>query len=74
MDGLQEHAGHDNVLRWREEILEAEQTRLEDRKVMDIYKARVIRGQNDEGDGPDETTLSALEQWMDFALLVEEKQ
>ena len=74
LDALQENAGHDNVVRWREEIMEAEQTRLDDRKVMDIYKARVIRVHNDEGDGPDETTLSALEQWMDFALLVEEKQ
>ncbi len=73
LDGLQEDAGHDNVVRWREEILQAEQARTEDRKVMDIYKARVIRVQN-ETDETDEVALSALEQWMDFALVVEEKQ
>ncbi len=74
LDGLQEDAGHDNVVRWREEILAAEHARTEDRKVMDIYKARVIRVHNDESDEPDEKVLSALEQWMDFALVVEEKQ
>ncbi len=31
-------------------------------------------GPLEEGDGSDETKLSALEQWMDFALVVEEKQ
>lgn len=74
MDGLQETAGHEHVVQWREEVLEAERTRLEDRKVMDIYKARVIRGQNEDIDLPEEATLSAQEQWMEFALVVEEKQ
>ena len=74
MDGLQETAGHEHVVQWREEVLEAERTRLEDQKVMDIYKARVIRGQNEDIDLPEEATLSAQEQWMEFALVVEEKQ
>ena len=74
MDGLQETAGHEHVVQWWEEVLEAERTRLEDRKVMDIYKARVIRGQNEDIDLPEEATLSAQEQWMEFALVVEEKQ
>ncbi len=39
LDGLQENAGHENVLQWRDEIRQAEQTRADDRKVMDIYKA-----------------------------------
>lgn len=73
-DGLTDSAGHDNVLRWREEILEAERTRLDNVKVMDIYKARIKRSPVEEDDLPEDRPMTTLEHWMDFALIVEEKQ
>lgn len=73
LDGLTESAGHDNVGRWRAEILEAERTRKDNVKVMDIYKARVQRGTVEE-EVADDRPMTTLEHWMDFALIVEEKQ
>ena len=75
LDGLQETAGHDNVLKWRDEIVKAEADRLSDVKVMDIYKARVKRRTAVEArDDTEDQPMTTLEHWMDFALIVEEKQ
>lgn len=73
LDALQEHAGHNNIVKWKEEILRAEEQRLDNVKVMDIYKARVQKS-NAQDDVADNRPLTTLEHWMDFALIVEEKQ
>ena len=73
LDALKEHAGHNNIVKWKEEILRAEEQRLDNVKVMDIYKARVQKS-NAQDDVADNRPLTTLEHWMDFALIVEEKQ
>lgn len=74
LDGLEAMVDFQVVNEWRAEIMEAERTRLQDIKVMDIYKARIIKSPNleDTNVGPEAHT--AIEQWMDFALTIEEKQ
>ena len=73
LDGLEENSGAAKIAIWRAEIIEAEHTRRENLKAMDVYKARVS-GHHDADDLPDDNSKSALDHWMDFALLVEEKQ
>ena len=73
LDSFTETCGHDNVTRWQEEIMQAEGSRLDNLKIMDIYKARVKRNKLAQ-ELPDNGKLSVLEHWMDFALIVEEKQ
>lgn len=53
--------------------MQAEGSRLDNLKIMDIYKARVKRNKLAQ-ELPDNGKLSVLEHWMDFALIVEEKQ
>lgn len=74
LDRLEDTAGNVNVAKWKAEILEAERCRLNNVKVMDIYKARVKLVNADQDDIPDDRPMTTLEHWMDFALIVEEKQ
>ncbi len=74
LDSLQEDAGHDNIVKWRAEIMAAENARADDLHVMDIYKARVPGGREEEEAIHINRPMTNLEHWMDFALIVEEKQ
>ncbi|KAF8799520.1 hypothetical protein BYT27DRAFT_7120564, partial [Phlegmacium glaucopus] len=68
----------DRVKIWEDEILSAESMREADLKVMDIYRARVPDQLLDDSaagsaSGPD-TPTSSVHEWIQFALMVEEKQ
>jgi hypothetical protein len=64
---------------WEQEIVRAEKERLKNISAMDIYRARIpsLAGPVGPDSGPDPVSgpdLTPQEQWMEFALLVEESQ
>lgn len=73
-DRLSADAGTFATARWTDEILNAEASRLNDIRAMDVYASRTLTGlakvEKDAASGGQ----SALEVWLEFALLVEEKQ
>lgn len=73
-DDLSRSADPHAVARWKLDIETAEAKRKDEPKVMDIYVARV-GGETAEQEGPAQSApQSAAEAWLEFALMVEEKQ
>lgn len=74
---LSQAAGVEVVQQWTSEIEKAERRRLENPAVMDLYGSRAAE---DNADTPVDTRSapvqgrSATEIWIDFALMIEEKQ
>ncbi|KAF8965105.1 hypothetical protein BDZ97DRAFT_1659385, partial [Flammula alnicola] len=71
---LSEAAGPQAVERWKTDIEDAEARRLTDPKAMDIYAARVADGTDDQSASAANRPRSAIEIWLEFALMIEEKQ
>ena len=67
------------IQRWTEEIEHAENTRLENPEVMDIYGARAKNGDSapttaSAAPDDDSTPKSATHLWIEMALMIEERQ
>jgi hypothetical protein len=72
-DNLTNQAGPIAVARWNADVEEAEANRSHDRKVMDIYGAKLEKP-TQRRSAPLDETGTALERWMAMALVVENKQ
>ena len=74
-DELSEAADLQDVQNWTRQIERAERMRLSNPKVMDLYGARVANENADSATAPAPSqTRSASEIWLEFALMIEEKQ
>ncbi|KAF8961009.1 hypothetical protein BDZ97DRAFT_1665083 [Flammula alnicola] len=71
---LSEAAGPQAVECWKTDIEDAEARRLTDPKAMDIYAAQVADGTDDQSASAANRPRSAIEIWLEFALMIEEKQ
>ncbi|KAF8952217.1 hypothetical protein BDZ97DRAFT_2066652 [Flammula alnicola] len=71
---LSEAAGPQAVERWKTDIEDAEARRLTDPKAMDIYAAQVADRTDDQSASAVNRPRSAIEIWLEFALMIEEKQ
>lgn len=73
-DELTAAAGPIAVTAWEATITAAENKRKEDLTVMDIYAAAKSNLSGPNLSGPEKNTLSPIDTWMDYALIVEEEQ
>lgn len=71
---LSASAGADAVAHWESAISTVEAERTTDLKKMDIYAAKTLPQGTDRHAIADAQHRSPIEKWMDFALMVEEKQ
>lgn len=72
-DNLTNQAGPVAIRLWEADVLEAEADRLDNRPAMDIYATK-LEALIAPVSTPLEPTDSALDRWMAFALMVEDKQ
>ena len=72
-DNLTGQAGHLAVGKWEAEIVQAEQERIENRQSMDIYATKLEK-HSVQVPTQTESSGTALDRWMSFALEVENKQ
>lgn len=72
---LTQTAGTAAVQEWTTAVLHAEATRLSDVKAMDLYRARVSKTNHARGTNTTvDTPQTAIDIWLEFAMVIEEKQ